>query len=103
MAKSSQEPEVNQTGEVAATVVFAWTGSRLFRRVIEPYVWEAANEFKQAVDLDTAAALLTYPIPGEFVPVAGQTFSDEVYQQLAEKMGGAVAEVKELLESRKTK
>lgn len=96
MAKGNQE-EVRSDPEAAATVVFAWTGSRIWRRVMEPYVWEAANEFKQAVDLDMAAALLTYPIKGEFVPVAGQSFSEEVLQQLAEKTGGTVTEVKQLL------
>lgn len=93
----AQEDGIQGAPEAAATVAFRWTGSRIWQRVIEPYIWKASNNFTQEVDLDMAAALLTYPIKGEFVPVEGQSFSENTLQQLAEKMGGDVSEVKGLL------
>lgn len=84
-------------GSAAATVAFEWMGSRVARRIIEPYTWEPGNDYTQAVDIEMAAKLLTYPIEGEFVPVAGQTISQETLEQLAELCGGTVAEVVELL------
>ncbi|MBP8055199.1 MAG: hypothetical protein KA314_05125 [Chloroflexi bacterium] len=84
-------------GNAAAMVAFQWMGSRVGIRILEGYIWDSNNNYIQAVDVDMAAKLLTYPIDGEFMPVGGQEISQETLQQLANLCGGTVDEVRVLL------
>lgn len=73
-----------------ATVRIRFTGSKVVKRIIGAYVWEAANDHVTDVDLDTAADLLTSP---ENDWALAEKPKPAVHRDLAERMGLAPKEL----------
>lgn len=64
-------------------------------RIIGNYRWNASNKFVTAVDVETAANLITYPKP-HFVAVKGQALTPATIKKLAELTKVSEEEVRAL-------
>jgi len=73
-----------------STVRIRFTGSRVVRRIVGDYVWDASNDHVTDVDLDTAADLLTSP---ENDWQLAEKPKQTVHRDLAERMGLAPKEL----------
>jgi len=78
-----------------AKVEISFIGASNIIRVIDDYVWNKENGFVCAVDLETAANLLTYPRP-QFAATPGQKPTAAVIKTLAELTSLSSSDIKAL-------
>ena len=62
-------------------------------RILEQYEWNSDNGYVVEVDVDTAANLITYPIPGQFALIADQKISAADRKKLEDLIGAKLSEL----------